>query len=755
MTVSLATRVAVVASPDLCGLLATRLASAPHASLQVVPAASLADVRQMSGTVDAVLYDWDGHDGHDLDLLAFPDVAVPVVVIGRHFPEPVTLGLLHRGVAEVVAWNGIDVEAVAAAVRRAAARAARPAANVVESLPIGVVWKDRNGRIRGANRFVAELAGVGRPSQLLGRRDEDMPWGRHADRHRSDDRLVLATGLPLPPYQERIRLADGRELTLETQKVPLFDDAGDLEGLVVVLRDVTDRGAHEGADPRGAATWTSALERADIPAVVTDREGRIVHASRRWLETTGYAPEDVRGTTPSFLRSGGSAEDHEWMWATMLSGEVWQGRLVNRRADGTEYEADHTIAPLRSGEGTVDGFVSVGVEVGRRPSFHERVAGARRMEALGRLSAGVAHDFNNLLGVVLTSSDLLADALERENVGRELIHDLMGIRAAAESGRDVVSALLAYSRRSRIRPEPTDLAEAVAAHIAMLEEELHDGTTLHLSVGGSVPEVLVDRGALRQILRNLVSNAQEAMPDGGRIRVTVDAVVVDDAFVARRHWANPGLYAEVRVSDDGVGIEPGALDLIFDPFFSTKGTDRGAGLGLSSTFGLMKQHGGYVYAESEPGAGATLHLLLPGSGAGSKARGAEPAGRDADPTRSPERGVLYVEDNDALRRAGCRVLQGAGFQVYPAVNGLEALEVFEAHRDGIHAVVSDLVMPGMGGGELYRALVERYGEIPFVLTTAHIDDNEEGDERVPDHVPYLLKPWAVRDLLDAVNRVLL
>lgn len=751
VTVSVARRVALIASSDVVGPLSRRLASAPHLPLEAVEVASLAEVRGLSAPVDAVLFDLESLDGHELDLVALAEVGVPVVAMARHCPEPLALDLLRRGVAEVVTWDEVDVEPLAAGVRRATARAQGPPVNVLDALPVGVLWKDRTGRIRGANRFVAELSGVGDPSWLIGRRDEDMPWGRHAERHRSDDRLLLATGLPLPPYEERMRAADGRRLTIEIRKSPLLDRAGELDGSVAVLRDVTG----EQSDAHPATTRSDAVEAADAPIVAMDREGRILYANAEWLDSNGYALEDVTGSKAAFLRPDeNAAEEHERLWATILSGDVWQGRLVNRTADGSEYLADHVIAPVRSPSGGVEGFLSVGVPVMRGAGFHERVAGARRMEALGRLSAGVAHDFNNLLGVVLTSSDLLARALEREGADRALLDDVAGIRTAAESGRDLVSALLAYSRRARIRPVPTDLPEAVAGCIPALESTLHRGETIRYAVSGSVPEVLVDHAALGQMLHSLVSNAREAMPAGGEIRVAVEAVVVDDSFVARRYWARPGLYAEVRISDDGAGIEAEALDLIFDPFFSTKGPAGSRGLGLARVFGLVKQHGGYVYADSEPGVGTTAHLLFPGSGPGARERRAESLGKSTGPSSRTERAVLYVEDNDALRRAGCRVLEAAGFKVHAARNGLEALELFEAHRAEIRVVVSDLLMPEMGGGALYRALVDRYGSVPFVLTTAHVDDGAQGTEHVPDHVPYLLKPWAVRDLLDAVNRVL-
>jgi signal transduction histidine kinase/CheY-like chemotaxis protein len=412
--------------------------------------------------------------------------------------------------------------------------------------------------------------------------------------------------------------------------------------------------------------------------------------------------------------------------------------------------------------GTAALLVGVGGTVSWRFARHARSAEATRyaleaqlrqaqkMEAIGQFTGGIAHDFNNLLTIILSNVELLKSELSTGPAGAPA--DLAEIEAAARKAAAMVRKLLAFSRTGQLELGPVDLPRLVRDLSVMLHRLLPETIDVGVMADGDVPQVLADPGAVEQILFNLATNARDAMPRGGALRIAVDQRQLDERFRDAMGDGRPGLYACLSVSDTGAGMDPAVLEHMFEPFFTTKPPGIGTGLGMAMVYGLVRQHGGLVDIESEPGRGTTVRVYFPAA-----------ARADAAPARprvSPPPGVggtetvLLVEDEDGIRRVAQRALERAGYRVLTAADGVEGLKMFGAHSKEIHLVVSDVVMPRCGGPELRDAVRKTGQAVPFLFMSGYAARGAGSTENLDLEAPVLHKPWSVADLLGRVRQVL-
>ena len=363
--------------------------------------------------------------------------------------------------------------------------------------------------------------------------------------------------------------------------------------------------------------------------------------------------------------------------------------------------------------------------------MEEQLRQAQKLEAVGQLSGGIAHDFNNLLTVVHANAELLAE----QGVGDDGADLLEDIRRAAGRGRDLVRRLMVFSRKETLETRPCRLDE-LEGYARTLRRLLPESIEVVWRCPAREPVARVDPGALQQILMNLATNARDAMPEGGTL-----AIVVSDA--------GPGL--EIAVSDTGAGIPASEVDRIFEPFYTTKDPGKGTGLGLAMVYGLVGEMGGEIRVDSEPGAGTTFRLLFERA-ALPDAPSAE-AGRAAMAVGAGER-VLIVEDEEAIRQVTRRTLERLGYEVLTAADGREGLERLLAEPVEPDLVISDVVMPRMGGHELLRAVRSAGRDVPFLFMSGYTEEEVREDTDDLGGVFVLAKPWTREDLHAAVVGVL-
>ena len=379
-----------------------------------------------------------------------------------------------------------------------------------------------------------------------------------------------------------------------------------------------------------------------------------------------------------------------------------------------------------------------------RSELEEQLRHAQKMEAIGRLSGGIAHDFNNLLTAIRGYSELLLTSL----AGSPLRTDVEEIFNAADRAATLTGQLLAFSRRQLLSPEILVLNQRVMDMGRMLNRLIGEHIAIDLHLATDLWSVRADAAQLEQVLVNLALNARDAMPDGGRLAIETANRDVSVAQ-ARALEISPGLFVELLVRDTGIGIPADVQGRIFEPFFTTKPKGAGTGLGLSMVYGFVRQSGGTVSVQSAPGRGSTFSLLLP------RTDDTTPSGPPAPrPLTAATHGtgtVLIVEDERALRRLSATVLRQAGYQTIEASDGQQALDLYTVHSHRIVMVVTDVVMPRMGGIELAKRLRALRSDIPLLFVTGYVEQSETLHEQ---GTPVLLKPFSPNSLLTAVTAAL-
>ncbi len=396
------------------------------------------------------------------------------------------------------------------------------------------------------------------------------------------------------------------------------------------------------------------------------------------------------------------------------------------------------VGATGSGAPTIEAFVE---DVTQQRVMEAQLRQAQKMEAVGQLTGGLAHDFNNLLSVILSTANLIADELPPGAAQARI--DLGALQQAARRGGAMIRKLLAFSRADQLQFRPYLLSPLVEANAMVLRRLLPASIEIVVASDPDTPTIRTDPSALEQILLNLATNARDAMPGGGTLRIMTGAAPAVDGV--RLHGAI------ITVSDTGTGMTEAVRQRYFEPFFTTKPIGEGTGLGTAMIFGLVKQHGGQVEVESAPGKGTTVTILLPIVD-GLVASPLEEESREVLP--AGEGTILLAEDEPQLRSSARRILERFGYRVLPAADGNEALALYLRWKDQIDLIITDVVMPGMGGAALLAELERLGSRIPVLITSGYTASDPDGGVQLPDGLPFLPKPWDAAELLASIRETI-
>jgi PAS domain S-box-containing protein len=519
----------------------------------------------------------------------------------------------------------------------------------------------------------------------------------------------------------------------------------DRDYVLAVARDITERKRAEERQAR----LSRVVEQTSDSIVITDREGTITYVNPAFESVSGYSREEVIGQNPRILKSGHQdAAFYKRMWDTLARGEVWKGRLVNRRKDGVLFQEDATIGPVRDASGQVVSYVAAKRDVTNEMHLERQLMQAQKMEAIGRLAGGVAHDFNNLLGVILGYGEMTRRGLSDDH---PLAAKVDQITKAAERAAGLTRQLLAFSRMQVLEPRIVDLNALVSNLEGMLVRLIGEDIELKTTLAPGLGRVRVDPGQIEQVLMNLVVNARDAMPDGGHLAIQTERAEFDADYVASHVEARAGPYAMLAVTDSGVGIDAATQARMFDPFFTTKELGRGTGLGLSTVYGIVKQSGGYIWCYSEVGVGTTFKIYLPLVEAdGSPARAAP----SPVPLAGGRETILLIEDEPSLRGLLCETLEGAGYTVLVANGGEEALRISAEYAGAIQLVVTDVIMPGLTGRQAAETIKQARSEVQVLFISGYVGDALARHGVFEPQAKLLGKPFTADALLRKVREVL-
>jgi signal transduction histidine kinase len=382
-----------------------------------------------------------------------------------------------------------------------------------------------------------------------------------------------------------------------------------------------------------------------------------------------------------------------------------------------------------------------------RRALEEQLEQSRKMEAVGRLAGGVAHDFNNLLTAILGYSNLVLDELEPGHPARV---DVEQMRRAGESAASLTQQLLAFSRKQILQPQVLDLNKVVTRADSLLQRLIGEHITLVTALDQSLDRVSADPGQLEQVILNLAINARDAMPGGGRLTIETTNINLDDTYVTKHGGSSPGPHVMLAVSDTGVGMDAETRARIFEPFFTTKRRGEGTGLGLSTVYGIVTQSGGSIWVNSEPGKGTTFKVYFPKASQGER----QPVAVAATDGLAGTETILLTEDQPEVRSVACAVLERYGYRVLEASHGDEALRILRAHREPIHLLLSDVVMPSMSGPELARLVQLEHPGIRVLYASGYTDDAIVRHGVLDPGVAFLQKPFTPTALLRKVREML-
>jgi PAS domain S-box-containing protein len=639
---------------------------------------------------------------------------------------------------------------------QAAAAEARQVRHVFETFmersPAVAYMKDDEGRLVYANRALERL--TGRPiAELLGRTDAEI-FPESADRFHAHDLEAMTAGRALE-FHETTRDADGSERQWISLKFPFSDPSGRrlLAGLSVEL---TEQRRAEAALERLMRQHELILDSAGEGIFGVDLEGRFTFVNPAAARMLGWTREELVGRPQHELvhhtRHDGSPYPRDAcpMYRAVRDGIVCHGdeELFWRR-DGTSFPIAYTATPLLE-NGRVAGKVVTFQDTSERKTLEGQVRQAQKMEAVGRLAGGIAHDFNNLMTAVTGFAEL---ALARMPQGSRLRNDIEEIRRAGERAASLTRQLLAFSRRQVMEPRLLDLNAVVAGMEQMLRRVIGEHIQLATSMDPALRQVRADPGQIEQVLMNLALNARDAMPAGGTLTIeTANADLLETG--PRRHEVmRPGQYTRLAVSDTGCGMDADTRTSAFEPFFTTKELGKGTGLGLATVYGIVKQSGGYVWVDSEPGRGAAFTIYLPSVDDPAAAAAATPAAPAPRPAGGRE-SVLVVEDDEGVREVTRRILAQAGYAVLGAADGDEALAVATRHEAPIALLLTDLVMPGGTGPEVAARVSAARPGIRVLFTSGYADSAVLDRARLDARDAFIAKPFTSEGLLRKVRDVL-
>ena len=615
------------------------------------------------------------------------------------------------------------------------------------SIGDGVITTDCEGTVQIMNGVAERLTGYSE-SEARGRNIETafhIVNEKTRTRVESPVRRVLREGNVVGLANHTVLTSKaGSETPIDDSGAPISEAAGAVSGVVLVFRDVSDRKRAE----ENAQRLASIVEHSDDAIIGKTLDGVVTSWNRAAERLFGYAATEMIGSSISRLIPRDREDDMKQILYRIANGESIEHYETERvTKDGRRITVSLMVSPIRDEDGRVIGASKIARDITREKQLERRLRQAQTMEAIGQLAGGIAHDFNNLLTAINGYTSL---ALMLPEVQGPLQHYLRQVDAAGQRATALTQQLLAFSRKQVLHPRVLNVNSIIAAMEPLLTRVIHESIEFRTVLDPAVSPIEADPHQVEQVLMNLVVNARDAMPSGGKITIEVANAVLDETYAKQRVDVSPGEYVMLAVSDTGTGMDPATQARIFEPFFTTKPVGKGTGLGLSTVYGIVKQSGGHVTVYSEVGVGTTLKVYFPASTEPISEESLRPEIKSLRGTET----ILIVEDDASLREYAATVLRDLGYQVYEAADGEAAVVIGEAQRDRIDLLITDVVMPKMGGRDLAEVLAPLGGRMRVLYVSGYTENAIVQHGVLDPGLDFLAKPFGPEHLGAKVREVL-
>ncbi|HET9838231.1 MAG TPA: PAS domain S-box protein [Candidatus Angelobacter sp.] len=607
----------------------------------------------------------------------------------------------------------------------------------------------KEGRYIDANDAFFRLTGW-EPAEVIGHTAFDLGiWADARDRERMLQMLHMSGRVVSLDTRFYTKTKDELLTQLSAEIIPVEGQ----ECLLVISRDVTEKVRAEEKLRASEERYRSIIENSPYGICQTTREGRFLMVNPALVRMLGYdSAEELLKLDLNTQLYADPLERARLLRVTGLDGggegdpgigpleTTWKrkdGKLISVR------EAVRGIYDERGGLVKIEGFIA---DVTQQRALEKQLQTAQKMEAIGELAGGVAHDFNNLLMIMGSRAELI---IERGSENERLVKQAEEIRSATRRGATLTRQLLAFSRKQVLQPVVLNLNVLLAELGKMIPRLIGENITTKVITAPNAGYVKVDRGQFEQVIMNLAINARDSMPDGGRLVIETSNIEIDSYYSARYPQVKPGRYVLLSVTDTGTGMDAETQARIFEPFFTTKERGKGTGLGLAMVYGIVEQSGGHISVYSELGTGTSFKIYLPEAAL----REVKDDDEEMLPIPGGSETILLVEDEQALRHVGEEFLRSKGYEVLVAENGVEALEIFLGGNRPIQLLVTDLIMPHMGGMELARRAAAYKPELPIIFVSGY-SGRAMSPGSLAERQSFLQKPFSMATLARQVRAVL-
>jgi len=604
-----------------------------------------------------------------------------------------------------------------------------------------------NAFIAEHNQTYAEMYNLSPDDSLVGKRLVDLHGGWDNPTNREVVREYVTSGYRISNEETEELTSDGEQVWFSNNSIGIVEN-GKLTDVWGTQIDITDRKEAEGALQESEEKYRTLIEDSG-DAIYLLHERRFELINRKFQEMFGVSIEDVNRPGFDFIQLV-APESRPMIEERLNRREA--GEQPDRKyeftaldADGRKIDVEASVTYIKyRGRTAVQGIIR---DVTERKRLEEQLRQAQKMEAIGQLAGGVAHDFNNLLTVISGYTNMLIANSRRP----EFRESLEQIRVAGEKANRLTSQLLAFSRRQIVQPEIINLNSLVEDQLKMLQRLLGENILVETYPSSDLENIKADPGQIEQIIMNVVINARDAMPAGGKLTIKTENVHLDPDYKKDRTVIRRGEYVKLSITDNGIGLSEDIRKHIFEPFFTTKGRERGTGLGLATVYGIVKQNKGHIRVTSEVGEGTKFAIFLPVS----DEKGDEPVEEleNQGSLKGNER-ILLVEDDGEVRELTRSILSEYGYDVYTAEHGREALRIFNQRPEHFDLLLTDVVMPEMGGRELAKRLITDEYEIKVIYFSGYTDSRIIRQGVLDEDVNFIQKPFSNVDLVRRVREAL-